>query len=177
MVLNTALVKYANCEYLYIFFGFSYAELNLRSSNWYIGDNKNIPEWLHSRPKKYVKHCLEKMELAKEVNTKNLFKSEGLQTFTVTSSTNPEKFYEVYLGDDLRIPSCQCFEWKRKLMPCKHILAIINEIKGSWNSISSKYRDSIFLNTDYEVIGITNNEVKDSSVTTENQKVDSPDTN
>ena len=62
-------------------------------------------------------------------------------------------------------------------MPCKHILAIINEIKGSWNPISSKYRDSIFLNTDYKVIGITNNEVKDSSVTTENQKVDSPDTN
>ena len=120
-----------------------------------------------------MKHCLEKIELTKEVNTKNLFKPEELQTFTVTSSANPEKSYEVNLG----IPSCQCFEWKRKLMPCKYILAIINEIKGGWNSISSKYRDSVFLNTDYEVIGITNNEVKDSSVTTENQRVDSPDTN
>ena len=58
-------------------------------------------------------------------------------------------------------------------MPYKHLLAIINEIKGGWNSISSKYRDSIFLNTDYEVIDITNNKVKDSSVATENQKVDS----
>ena len=117
------------------------------------------------------------MELAKEVNTKNLFKSEELQTFTVTSSANPEKFYEVFLGDDLRIPSCQCFEWKRKLMPCKHILAIVDEIKGGWNFISSKYRDSVFLNTDYEVVGITNIEVKDSSLATENQKIDSPDTN
>ena len=119
----------------------------------------------------------EKKELAKEVNPKNLFKSEELQTFTVTSSANPEKFYEVYLGDNLRIPSCQCFGWKRKLLPCKHILGIINEIKGGWNSISSKYRDSVFLNTDYKVIGITNNEVKDASVTTENQKIDLPDTN
>ena len=110
------------------------------------------------------------MELAKEVNTK----SEERQMFTVTSSANPEKFYEVFLGDDLRIPSCQCFEWKRKLMPYKHVLAIINEIKGGWNSISSKYRDSVFLNTDYEVIG---SEAKDSSVTTENQKVDLPNTN
>ena len=62
-------------------------------------------------------------------------------------------------------------------MPYKHILAIINEIKRGWNSISSKNRDSVFLNTDYEVIDITNNEVKDSSVTTENQKVDSLVTN
>ena len=124
-----------------------------------------------------MKHCLEKMELAKELNNKNLFRPEGLQTFTVTSSANPEKFYEVYLGDDLRITSCQCLEWKRKLIPCKHILAIINKIKGSWNSISSKYRDSVFLNTDFEVIGITNNEVKDASVTTENHKIDLPDTN
>ena len=91
--------------------------MNLRSSNWYRSYNKNIPEWLYKRPKKYVKHCLEKIELAKEVNTKNLFRSEELQTVTVTSSANPEKFYEVYLGYDLRTPSCQCFEWKRKLMP------------------------------------------------------------
>ena len=62
-------------------------------------------------------------------------------------------------------------------MSCKHILTIINEIKGGWNSISLKYRDSLFLNTDYEVIGVTNNEVRDSSVTPENQKIDSPDTN
>ena len=136
-----------------------------------------MPEWLHSRPKKSVKHCLEKMELAKEVNTKNVFRSEGLKMFTGTSSANPEKFYEVFLGNDLKIPSCQHFEWKRKLMPCKHILAVINEIKRGWNSLSSKYRDSVFLNTDYEVIGITNNEVTDSSVTIENQKVESPDTN
>ena len=108
-VLNTAIVKYANYEYLYIFLGFNYVELNLRSLNWYRSYNKNIPEWLHNRPKKYVKHCLEKRELAKEVNTKNQFKSEELQTFTITSLANPEKFYEVYLGDDLRIPSCQCF--------------------------------------------------------------------
>ena len=124
-----------------------------------------------------MKHCLEKMKLAREVNTKNLFKSEELQMFTVTNPLNPEKFYEVFLGDDLRIPSCQCFEWKRKLMPCKHILAITNDIKGGWNSISSKYRDSVFPNTDYEVIGITNNKVKDSNVTIENQKVESPDNN
>ena len=37
--------------------------------------------------------------------------------------------------------------------------------------------DSVFLNTDYEVIVVTNNEVKDSSVTIENQRVDSANTN
>ena len=40
------------------------------------------------------------MELAKEVNTKSLFKSEELQKFTLTSSANLEKFHEVFLGDD-----------------------------------------------------------------------------
>ena len=62
-------------------------------------------------------------------------------------------------------------------MPCEHILAIINETEGDWNSISSKERDSVFLDTDYEVIGITNSKVKGSSVTAEDQKVDFPNTN
>ena len=146
--------------------------MNLRPSNCYRSYDKSIPEWLHNRPKNYVKHCLEKMELTKEINTRNLFKSEELQKFTVTSSTNPEKFYEVYLGDYLRIPNRQSIEWKRKLMACEHVLAITNKIKGGWNSMSLKYRDS-----NYEVIGITNNKVKDSNVTTENQKVDLPDIN
>ena len=81
---NTAITKHASCDYLYIFLGFSYVELNLRSLNLYRSYNTNIPEWLHNRPKKYVKYYLEKMELAKEVNAKNLFKSEELQMFTVT---------------------------------------------------------------------------------------------
>ena len=80
-VLIATTVIYINFEYLslvFIFLGFSHFEINLRSLNWYRIYNKNIPEWLHDRPKKYVKYCLEKMELAKEVNINNLFKSEEL---------------------------------------------------------------------------------------------------
>ena len=55
--------------------------MNLRPSNCYRSYDKSIPEWLHNRPKNYVKHCLEKMELTKEINTRNLFKSEELQKF------------------------------------------------------------------------------------------------
>ena len=112
--LIAATVIYANCEHLslvFIFLGFSHFQLNLRSKNWYRIYNKNIPEWLHNRPKKYVQHCLEKMELSKEVNINNLFKSER---FTVTSSANPKKFKEIFLGDNLRIPSCHCFKKRKK---------------------------------------------------------------
>lgn len=113
-VLIATTVIYINFEYLslvFIFLGFSHFEINLRSLNWYRIYNKNIPEWLHDRPKKYVKYCLEKMELAKEVNINNLFKSER---FTVTSSANPKKFKEIFLGDNLRIPSCHCFKKRKK---------------------------------------------------------------
>lgn len=82
-----------------------------------------MQEWFPNRPKKYVKDCLEKIELANEVNTNNLFNSEKLQTFTVTSSANPEKFYDVFLSDDLRIPFCQSFEWKKNFLPCKKFIS------------------------------------------------------
>ena len=40
-----------------------------------------------------------------------------------------------------------------------------------------KYKDSVFLNADYEVISITNSKVKDSSVNIERQKGELTDTN
>lgn len=43
--------------------------------------------------------------------------------------------------------------------------------------MSLKYKDSIFLNADYEVIIITNGKVKDSSVNMEKQKGELTDTN
>ena len=129
-----------------------------------------IPEWLHNRPKKYIKHCLEKLDLSAEISTSEIQKHDML-TYSVKSTTYPNKFYEVFLGDDLIIPSCQCPEWKKKLLPCKHLLAVTNMLEDGWNCLSKKYRDSVFLNTDLEVIGVTTNKEESEKIPEENTKV------
>ena len=50
-------------------------------------------------------------------------------------------------------------------------------IGKGWICLRLKYKDSVFLNADYEVISITNSKLKDSSVNIERQKGELTDTN
>ena len=45
---------------------FRYIQSNIKSSKLY-RINDNLPSWLHDQPKKYIKHCSEKLKLAKEI--------------------------------------------------------------------------------------------------------------
>lgn len=63
--------------------------------------------------------------------------------------------YLVTFGDERSLPSCTCFDWRKYLIPCKHMLAVIklrNEF--TFDSLGSKYLDSPFFTIDYKEIGI-----------------------
>ena len=43
--------------------------------------------------------------------------------------------YSVFFGDEDSYPDCDCVEWKKKLMPCKHMFAVMENINGiNWDS-------------------------------------------
>ena len=54
---------------------------------------------------------------------------------------------------DLDAPSCNCEDWQRNLMPCKHLFAVIEKIEGySWFNLPENYRNSPFISLDGNVI-------------------------
>ena len=74
------------------------------------------------------------------------------KTFAVKSFVS-SKTYAVSLGSDEHFPSCQCDDRARILLPCKHLFAVIEHVDGiTWESLSSKYRASPYLNLDSAVI-------------------------
>ena len=59
----------------------------------------------------------------------------------------------VSLGTDCDFPKCECFEWKRTMLPCKHMLAVLETREDlNWESLSPLYRNSPFLSLDIYVI-------------------------
>jgi len=70
----------------------------------------------------------------------------------------PNTYYRVTFGDELEFPMCTCYDWKKYLVPCKHMLAICKNIDGeSFNSIGSRYLTSPHLTLDLEEIGLVIN--------------------
>lgn len=71
--------------------------------------------------------------------------------------------YCINLGDDNNLPSCTCFDWKKHLIPCKHMLAIFKSTKESFLSLSGRYLNSPHLTIDYEEIGLVGREIEDET--------------
>ncbi|XP_065658459.1 uncharacterized protein LOC136082971 [Hydra vulgaris] len=128
----------------------SYVESNFKASGYYRSYQQSLPSWLHNRPKKFVAHCIEKLDSSKFIAS-NLIYKDGV-VFKVKSEKN-DNTYEVFFGDELRMPSCSCFDWKKNLLPCKHMLAVTTKYKISWDSFGTQYKNSVFLNLDFDVMG------------------------
>lgn len=127
---------------------------NIRRSGQYCQYNQNLPLFLQERPQKFTKHCIERLTSANAIEIKDITKDEFSQnTYNVNSATTKGECHRIYLGDEDSIPSCSCIDWKKNLLPCKHMLAVITKINSvTWDSVSKKYRDSPFLKLDNEII-------------------------
>lgn len=79
-------------------------------------------------------------------------------------------FYTINLGDEFNLPECDCSDWKRHLIPCKHMFAIFKFTTKSFNSLSKKYLNSPHLTIDFEEIGL--NTTEKSAVKEENNNQD-----
>ena len=136
--------------YLYILFSFmfcSYINLNAKSSSKYRSYLQKVVKWnLLDKPKKYVKHCLERINKVEQIDSNDIQVIERNRLFKVKSSAK-EIFHQLDLGDKYSFPTCNCHDWKKHLMPCKHFLALFDDKTGiCWNSLAD-----IYFNIDYEV--------------------------
>jgi len=66
---------------------------------------------------------------------------DGRELFKVKSTSTPNLTYCVRLRSESNasVPSCECVDWNRHFLPCKHLLAVI--MTSDWQSLSSYYRN------------------------------------
>ena len=140
------------------YISFRYVEANIRRSSEYRKYNTDLPKWLHNKPKYFTKHCIEKINLAKDIKQENVkyVESTDGQCLLVKTSTIG-KCYKVNLGNENTFPRCECDAWKRLLLPCKHMVSVFEYFPElGWESLAVTYKTSPYFDLDYSVINTTN---------------------
>ncbi|XP_065677664.1 uncharacterized protein LOC105850732 [Hydra vulgaris] len=133
-----------------------YVEANIRRCSDYRLYNSNLPKWLCNKPENFTRHCIEKIGLVKDCNNLKITfheNSKNKQMYEVKSFTSAKSYIVTIGGQDTKFPDCQCIEWKKTLMPCKHMVAIFQHCDGvSWDLLPDSYRLSPYFCLDNSVI-------------------------
>ena len=118
---------------------------NLRDTIFYM--NTNVLQHF------YIKHCDEKLKLAKEILKDQIITTEN-KKFAVKSATSKDVNYIVFFGDEDSYPDCDSVEWKKKLMPYKYMFAVMENIDDiSWDTFCPQYKNLVLFKIDFEAIG------------------------
>ncbi|XP_069815706.1 uncharacterized protein [Dendropsophus ebraccatus] len=109
-----------------------YMEKNLRSCGHYRKYAVSVPLFLRNRPQEFIKHTMQRYFSSLD-ETHVLEKDEQNGVFKVKSESEKDLIYTVTLGGEM--PACECKDWQRYLMPCKHMCAIFRLTEYKWEKI------------------------------------------
>ncbi len=115
-----------------------------------------VPQFLHNRPPSFMAHCLNKIELGRNISLHDI-KSQDNGTYEVYSKDSGSRgnIYTVSLQGDGSLPSCNCHSWKWSHLPCKHMFAVLFQIPHqSWESIPEAYRSSPYFTIDTHLFSV-----------------------
>lgn len=104
---------------------------------------------------------MKRLVYAEEAKINSINEITGV--FSVISETN-EQLYNVHFesSKDKNIPSCECMDWQRNYLPCKHMLAIIqSSSEWGWGNLPVEYRESPYLTLDSDIIFKPVNHIED----------------
>lgn len=116
----------------------------MKSSDTSRAYNSEIPDFLHNRPHKFVKHVMKRWEDAGVLSCK--VTANSANTFQL-QSMNASYLVKIDAGDGR--PDCTCRDWYNTHWPCKHILSILRSDDAAsitWESLPLQYRQSPFFN-------------------------------
>ena len=140
-----------------------YVELNIKCSGQYRKYNKAIPGFLTNKPRILVAHCMERSLSAQDYEVQHvqcIVEEVGL--FSIKSQTR-EEWYSIRFGDVDTMPQCDCLDWKRWCLPCKHFLAVFQHYPNwQWEQLSVKYTGSPFLSLDDDLVNQLMQEIEDN---------------
>ena len=109
------------------------------------GYHEDVPSFLRNRPPFLLQHCIKRMPPSIEkMPTKHITQvSEDSNRYRVRSAFSKQTYLvQLQSEADVNIPSCQCVDWKRHALPCKHLLAVLlhTDEQNPWNSLPHFYQ-------------------------------------
>ena len=76
-----------------------------------------------------------------------------LQTMRKSIAEKEEFSYAKLHGTNPNLPHCDCPDWKRYQLPCKHIVALMRIYGFDWYAFPKSYQESPFFTIDEDVVG------------------------
>ena len=113
----------------------------------------SIPKFLHDRPHYFVKHCMQRYHAAKLSYTSIDVIKQTTTSFCVKSATSDGRngnSYRVELGNSSLFPKCECADFKRHYLPCKHFFAVFQFEASSWKLLPDYFINSPFITIDHD---------------------------
>ena len=134
-----------------------YDELNFRCLSSVRQYSSSVPAFLIDRPKFFVSHCLRRLPPAVQIIPQENIVSSADGVYAVKSVDSEDTVYSVRLCDEQhggKLPSCNCPDWSRHCLPCKHLLAVIVQCSGAggWDSLPDFYRSFPLFNIDPDIM-------------------------
>ena len=112
----------------------------------------NLPEFLRNRPRRVIDHVMERITSSYEICTDDITVHSYKEGEFLVNCRRSDVEYKVHFGNDEIIPHCECEDWSRTMLPCKHFVAIMRDFK-EWNlsKFPESYRSSPYLTLDETV--------------------------
>jgi len=117
----------------------------------------DVPPYLRERPKFFATHCIKRLASASCLIATVTDTADDI--FTVPASDDTDKSYTVRMHSvlDADAPSCECVDWQRHFLPCKHMMAVISSLgEDGWRRLPEQYRALPQFNIDQT---LTNNDM------------------
>ena len=128
---------------------YRYIQKNLRCSSSYRKYSNSIPQFLLNKPRHVVAHCMERWENASSIPSGDTTIEDQENGCFKVQSQSGGKEYHVMFGDAQNMPKCECADWRRHYLPCKHFLVIFHHVSGwHWNRLAPNYQESPLINLD-----------------------------
>jgi len=95
---------------------------------------QDVPQFLHDCPRRFIDHCIRRLPPSVDIIKRTQITALSGDTFDIQSK---EQVYRIDLYGS--IPTCQCIDFSRWFMPCKHMLAVVQHF--GWQCLPQQYRN------------------------------------
>jgi len=115
----------------------------------------HLPTCLMSKPAAVIMHVLEQIKSTESTVYQVSHIQPGIFWVHETAddtSTN-QNAHTVSFGDVNNLPSCDCVEWQRYKLPCKHFCSVFSSFPDwGWDMLNTNYIANPLINLDYSCI-------------------------
>ena len=113
-------------------------------------------------------HCLERLCSSADIEKRCIQVTDEERGLFKVKSQDPNTqsfWYSLTFGDTATMPHCECADWEKNRLPCKHFLAVFRLFKDwGFEKLPTPYRESPFLTLDNDVLFCKESLVKNETI-------------